>query len=418
VHRRILVSKAALKGHSAVETKLYDTIIVGAGPIGSYLAEKLARLGYKVLVLEKKATAGQDICCTGIVGKECIDLLELYTNNYLIIRQASSAKFLAPSGKALKLRRNDEVAYILDRPALDLALANKAQASGVCYLFGTYVTGIRTGTDCLYVEANCQGPKKLFEAETAVIATGFGSPLTQNLGLGKIRELIYGAQAEVEIGGFDEVEIYLDQSLAPGGFTWLIPTRDGKGLAGLMTHQQPEWHLNKFLSKLKAQGKITSTEVIPGYGVIPLRPLSKTYADRILVVGEAAGQVKPITGGGIYYGLLCAGIAADSLHQAFLAHDFSKRRLSSYQKRWQARLGRELKIGYWMHCLYEKLGNRQIERLHNFIDSNGIPQSIAKLDDLSFDWHSELILKMLKHLAGAIPRRAIKSAPEQKAATS
>ena len=129
-----------------------------------------------------------------------------------------------------------------------------------------------------------------------------------------------------------ELEIYFDQRLAPGGFAWLVPTRDNRGLAGLLTHQRPEWHLNKLLSSLKAQGKITSTEVIPGYGAIPLRPLPKTYADRILVVGEAAGQVKPTTGGGIYYGLMCADIAADTLHQAFQAHDFSESRLASYQK--------------------------------------------------------------------------------------
>ncbi len=395
---------------------MYNTIIVGAGPAGSYLAGKLAQFGHKVLVLEKKVAVGQDICCTGIVGKECIDLLD--TDNNLIIRQASSAKFLAPSGKTLRLRRNDNVAYIIDRPALNLALANHAQASGADYRFGAQVTDIQIRADCLHVVADCCGQKKSFEAETAVIATGFGSPLPEKLGLGKISDFIIGAQAEVEMSGLDEVEVYLDQSLAPGSFAWLVPTRDGKGLAGLMTHQQPEWHLNKFLSNLKAQDKITSTEVIPGYGVIPLRPLPKTYADRILVVGEVAGQVKPITGGGIYYGLLCAGIAADSLHQAFLACDFSKRRLSSYQKRWQARLGKEIRVGYWVHRLYGKLGNQQVERLHNFVDSNGIPQSIAELDDFSFDWHSELILKMLKHLAGAIPHRAIKAAPRQKTATS
>jgi flavin-dependent dehydrogenase len=162
------------------------------------------------------------------------------------------------------------------------------------------------------------------------------------------------------------------------------------------------------LSTLKNQGKITSEEVTPGYGAIPLRPLPRTYIDRILVAGEAAGQVKPTTGGGIYYGLMCADIAADILHQAFQAHDLSKSRLASYQKKWRARLGKELQVGYWAHRLYEKLDNRQIERLHNFINRNGIPQFIAELDDFSFDWHGELISKTLKHLAIAIPARAIK----------
>jgi len=392
---------------------LYNTIIIGAGPVGSYLAGKLAQLGHKVLVLDKKMAAGQNICCTGIVGKECLDLLPVDKN--LVIRQVSSARLLAPSGKPIRLWRSDKVAYVIDRPALDQALADRAQAYGVCYLFGTQVSDIEVGTERIQVSANCGEQKKLFEAETAVISTGFGSSLPSRLGLGEINDFVIGSQAEVNMTNPDEVEIYLDQRLAPGGFAWLVPTRDNRGLAGLLTHQQPERHLNKLLSSLKTQGKITSTEVSPGYGAIPLRPLPKTYGDRILVVGEAAGQVKPTTGGGIYYGLMCADIATDTLHQALQAHDLSKSRLDSYQKRWRARLGKELKVGYWAHRFYKRLDNRQIECLHSFISNNDIPQFIADLDDLFFDWHSELILKTLKHLAVAIPAQAIKPLIKHKA---
>ena len=168
---------------------MYNTIIIGAGPVGSYLAVKLAQLGYKVLVLDKKTTAGQDICCTGIVSKECLDLIPIDKN--LIIRQVSSARFLAPSGKSLRLWRNDEVAYVIDRPALNLALADHAQESGVCYLFGTQAADIQAETDCLCVAANCGEQKRLFEAETAVIATGFGSSLPGRLGLGEIKRFYH-----------------------------------------------------------------------------------------------------------------------------------------------------------------------------------------------------------------------------------
>jgi len=385
---------------------LYNTIIIGAGPVGSYLAGNLARLGYKVLVLDKKMSAGEDICCTGIISKECLNLIPVDKN--LIIRQVSSARFLAPSGKPLRLWRNHETACIIDRPALNLALADHVKKSGACYLFDTQVTDIQAGTDNICVAANCGDEKMLFEAETAVIAAGFSSPLAGKLGLGDISDFTIGAQAEVNMSDPGEIEIYFDQRLSPGGFAWLVPTRDNRGLAGLLTNQQPERHLNKLLSSLKTQGKITSTEAILGYKAIPLQPLPRTYADRILVVGEAAGQVKPTTGGGIYYGLMCADIAADTIHQAFQAHDFSESRLASYQKEWRARLGKELQVGYWAHRLYKKLNNRQIERLHKFISNNGIPQFIAELDDFSFDWHSKLILKTLKHLAVSIPAQAIK----------
>lgn len=386
---------------------MYNTIIVGAGPVGSYLAEKLAQLGYKVLVLDKKMAAGQDVCCTGIIGKECLDLLSI--DNGLIMRQADSAKFLASSGKSLRLQRDDEVAYVVDRPALDLALATRAQAAGADYLFSAQVMDIQIEPDCLRLVVDCCGQGKAFEAMTSVVATGFGSPLPANLGLGKINDFIIGAQAEVSVNGLDEVEVYFDQTLAPGGFAWLVPVRNSRGLAGLMVNKQPEWHLSKLLSTLKAQGKVVSTEAVPGYGLIPIRSLPRTYADRILVVGEAAGQVKATTGGGIYYGLLCADIAADCLHQAFLVNDFSASKLACYQKQWRTMLGKELQTGYWARRLYQKLGNRQIERLHNFISSSGIPQFISEAENFSFDWHGELILKMLGHLTISIPIQAIKS---------
>jgi digeranylgeranylglycerophospholipid reductase len=385
---------------------LYNTIIIGAGPVGSYLAGKLAGLGYKVLVLDKKSAAGEDVCCTGIISKDCFNLLPADLN--LAKRPVCSARFLAPSGKSLKFSRNDEVAYIIDRVALEQVLADYAQASDVRYLFESDVIDIQNARGCLQVTANYTGHKTIFEAETAVITTGFGSPLPARLGLGEIRNFVFGAQAEVSLRDVNDIEIYFDRRLAPDGFSWLVPTGENKGLAGQLTRRQPKSYFRKLLSALKAQGKIATVEVSPAYRAIPLQSLPKTHSDRLLVVGEAAGQVKPTTGGGIYYGLICADIAADTLHKAFQLHEFSESCLASYEKKWRARLGREIKIGNWSQRFYRTLGNRQIEGLYNFISRNGMPQFIADLDDFPFDWHSDLLLKTLKHLAIHIPEMAIK----------
>ena len=384
---------------------MYQTIVIGAGPAGSYLAYSLARLGYKVLVLDKKAEIGQDICCTGIVGKECLDSFGI--DESLILRHASSARFIAPSGESFRLWRDGEVSYVLERPALDLSLAGRAEEAGAEYILDARVTNIRFGDDCLQIDVDCCEESKIFEADTAVIAAGFGTSLPGKLDLGKIDDFIIGAQARVSVAEINEVEIYLDQVLAPGGFAWLVPTRNGEGLAGLLTRYQPGLYLGNFLGHLNERGKITSTDVEMNYGAIPLRPLPRSYTDRILVVGESAGQVKPTTGGGIYYGLLCANMAVDSLHQAFLANDFSAAELSSYEKRWHDKLDRELRIGYWAHKLYGRLSNNQIERLTHFAGDNGISSLVAASSEFSFDWHSGLILKMMKHFAVNSPLQTI-----------
>lgn len=340
-------------------------------------------------MLEKKQAAGQNICCTGIISKECYNLLGVAES--IALGQANAAKLFAPSGRYLRLWRNDEVAVITDRPALEQALVNKAQAIGAEYNFATQVTSVEITANRLLVRANSGNTEKILEAQTAVIATGYGSDLPKNLGLGKISRLSIGGQAEVEAGKIDEVEIYVNQQVAPGGFAWLVPTREEKCLAGLITPRQPEWHLSQFLQKLKAEGKITSSEVNSSYAVIPLQPLPKTYTDRILVVGEAAGQVKPITGGGIYYGILCADIAADILHQALGSDDLSATKLSTYQTQWRKRLNRELTIGYWAQRLWSKLSNNHIEYLLNIAQKKRIPELIKTTENLSFDWHSQLL---------------------------
>ena len=376
---------------------MYNTVIIGAGPTGSYLALKLAELGHKVIVLEKKANVCQDIFCTGIIGKECYDLLAL--NNSFPSRQANEATFFFPSNRHLRIWRDDEVAYIVDRPSLNRALANQAQAKGVEYFLSTQATKFESNNNCIQITANRNSEKQIFETETVVIATGYGSNLPANLNLGKIADFTIGAQAEVQTIDINEVEIYLDQNLAPGGFAWLVPTIDGKGLAGLMTRLQPEMYLNKFLAYLKTQNKIISTEVISNYEAIPLRPLPKTYADRILVVGEAAGQVKPITGGGIYYGLICADIAANIIHQAFISGNFTAAYLSLYQKQWRAKLGKELTAGYRARRLWAKLGNKRIEHLYNIARKKHIPELITTTEHFSFDWHNQLFLQLAHSLS-------------------
>jgi len=375
----------------------YDVLIIGAGPAGSRVAHKLAAFGYKIAVLEKHEEVGKHVCCTGIVSKECVDRFEIPKGS--ILREASSAKFFAPSGEFLRVSKNEPQAYILDRTAFDQTMAERALSQGTEYLLASQVSDISLVDHCVEVEVNQQGNVVPFQGKAVVIANGFVPQLTRKLGLGEIKDFITGAQTEVETNGIGEVEIYSGQRIAPGFFAWLVPTFQQKARVGLFSKYKPGLCLREFVTQLASQGKISTAETDISYGGIPLKPLPKTYGERVLVVGDAAGQVKPTTGGGLYYGLICADIAAETLHQAFSTSDFSNRGLANYEKAWKEKLGRELKIGYFARRLYNRLSDRRINTIFNIVRNNGVHEALLKSERMSFDWHGELMLEGLKHLA-------------------
>ena len=367
---------------------------MGAGPVGSFLAYRLAKFGYKVVVFERRPRVGDSVCCTGIIGKECFDRFPVASD--AIAGRACSAKFFAPSGRYLRLCKETVQAYVVDRAAFDRALASKAQEKGVDYHLSAKVEDISVAGNCVRARVKSRGRADSFEGRVAIISSGFGASLPQKLGLGKISDFVLGAQAEVDIERLDEVEVYFGQEIAPGFFAWLVPTFPGKALAGLLSRRTPGSYLKNHISNLLAQGKITSPGDRINYGVVPMTTLPRTYGERVVVVGDAAGQVKPTTGGGIYYGLLCADIAAEVINDALDADDPSARRLSSYEKGWRKRLSRELQIGYWARKTYEKLSDRQIEHILDIVQKNNIHEALLQSPDFSFDWHGDSILRALR----------------------
>jgi len=365
--------------------------------VGSYIAYKLAEKGHKIAVLERKGRLGEQVCCTGIIGQECVSSFDIEDD--VILGQFNSARLFSPSGRCLRLQRQKIQAFIIDRPKFDLALAEKARSQMAEYILNSLVQDIEVDGNKVRVTALWQGKKRSFEARAAVVASGFSPGLVKRLGLGRISDFVTGAQAEVKTNGLNEVEVYFGRKVAPGFFAWLAPTLPNRALVGLLSRHNPGYYLKKFMSSLLSEGKITSAEVKLTYDVIPLKPLPRTYGDRLLIVGDAAGQVKPTTGGGIYYGLLCADIAANTLHQALESDALSAMSLSSYEREWKQRLGRELKIGYWTRKLYERLNDGQVDKLFDIMQSNSIAEALLKEEKLSFDWHGEAILRVLAHSA-------------------
>ena len=372
-------------------------LVIGGGPVGSYAASRLAEMGHGVAVLEKKERVGEAVCCTGIISQECVSSFAI--DDSVVLRRANSAKLFSPSGRLLRLWREKTQACIVERAAFDMAMANRAQSRGAEYILNSLVDDVKVGGDRVVAKVTRQGERLNFEARVAVIATGFGSRLVERLGLGKVGDFVVGAQADVETIGVDEVEVYFGREVAPGFFAWLVPTSSKRARVGLLSRRSPGLYLKKLMSSLVAEGKIVSAEAEPSYGGIPLKPLAKTYSDRLVVVGDAAGQVKPTTGGGIYYGLLCADIAADTLHQALQRDDLLARSLAQYERGWRGKLKRELEIDYYARKFYERLGDSQIDRIFDIIKSNSIDRALLEAEDLSFDWHSKAVLRLMGHRA-------------------
>jgi flavin-dependent dehydrogenase len=223
--------------------------------------------------------------------------------------------------------------------------------------------------------------------------------LTRQLGLGAAPDHVSGIQALVASDDITEVEIYLGQEVAPGFFSWLVPTTPGQALVGLLTRRKAPAHLVKFLQYLRCSNRISGVLKEPTCWGIPLRPLKRTYRDRVLVVGDAAGQVKPTTGGGIYYSLLASELAAEVLGQALKDDDLTSGCLSLYQSAWKSLLSHELETGYSARRFYEFLSDQQISSLIRQAGANGVYEDLANSPDTSFDWHSQVIGKLMSHPA-------------------
>jgi digeranylgeranylglycerophospholipid reductase len=375
--------------------QFYDVIIVGAGPAGSYIAYELASSGHNVAVFEKKSAPGINACCTGIISTECLQSLAIDTD--VILTEVNSAKFFSPSGRCSRFQTETVQAYVVNRLSLDKALASKAQSQGAQYFFSSQVVDIISGKDNIQVETLCFGARQIFSARVVVLANGFKPRLPRKLGLGRIKNFLVGAQVEIEAKNVDELEVYFDQEIAPGAFAWLVPTSTNKAYVGLLATSRAKLHLQNLLNNLSGQGRVTGKDVEIEQKAVPIGTLARTYGDRVVVIGDAAGQVKPTTGGGIYFGHLGARLAAEVLDEALSSDNLTAGQLSRYQKQWKAKMSKELSRGYWARWLYAKLSNHQIEGIFNFVDSGGMVEALLNSGNFSFDWHSRLILAVLRH---------------------
>lgn len=392
--------------------QMVDLIIVGAGPVGNWLAGKIAQSGRHVLVMDAKQAAGTGICCTGIISSECYDRYVKETG--VRSRSAGSARLISPGGDELRVSKEPAPACIIDRPAFDSALASRAQAAGAEYLFNTRVTHIKENVSgCVVNFLDREGGHEL-GARVVALACGSSSDLPRQVGFGQAGIYRAGAQLDVETA-VAEVEVYFDPVLFPGGFGWLVPTWEGRGLAGVVTTRQAGVALEIFLRRLTTQRKTGLKLSNTRQKALPLRPLSRTSSRRVLAVGEAAGQVKATTFGGIFTGLCAAEEAAAVLEIALAADAWVPGLLAVYDRGWRGRMQADLRKGWHARRFYDALSAAQVDRAFALVKSAGLDHQLLGEHDFSFDWHGALLGRLLsrpKMLAGLISIHTLGALPD------
>lgn len=374
------------------ELALHDVIIVGGGHVGLYTAARLAGIGLKILLLDQKKSIGERIVCTGIIGEEAFEKFDL--PNDTVLGRIQQVRFHSPFGAYFDYRPPKVLARIVDRPRFNQHFADLAAQQGAEIRTSSRVDEIEIHTEGVRLKAFEADVETSYEAKVLVLATGVNYKLFQKIDVEAPKNFLGGAQIHIPYQNGDCTSIYVGREVALGSFAWIVPLDTGVARVGLLSEKNPLHYLKKFLDQIMPGWRDDVGEKGIDLRPVVQAPLEKTYSDRLLVVGEAAGQIKTTTGGGIYYGLLGAEVAIETLQEAFRENRFNANFFSRYDQKWKGTVGEELRMGYYFRKLFSKLTDEQIEGLFDRM----IQEDILNLAhrEARFDWHKSLVLSIFK----------------------
>jgi len=370
-----------------------DVAVIGAGPAGLLAARRLAEAGLDVSVLEEHPAVGRPTHCTGVISLETAALAKI--PDEIILKRLTHARLLSPGGARCDLRwhgEGSEEILVIDRDAFDRELAEQAAVAGALIETGARVDGLAVDDDGVSLTVGTRTVK----ARAVILACGVSYRFQRQLGLGLPGRLAHTAQIEVDAEAADVVELHFGRDVAPDGFLWTVPISRGRpGLKiGVLTRGDAGVCLDRFLARPEVRARLLSTPRRPVRRLLPLQPIAKTYAERLLVVGDAGGFTKPTTGGGIYYSLVSASLAVETLLEAFDEGALDEERMSRYETRWQAELGQEFRVAGWLRQFLTRRSDADIDRLVRASSSDAVQAVICRT--ARFNRHRGVILALLR----------------------
>lgn len=370
-----------------------DIVVVGGGPCGSFSAFAAAKRGVEVCVVEEHNEIGKPLHCAGHISIHGLKTLGIEIPSDMIENRIRMAKFYSPSGRELYIDCRRPVTYVINRTLFDQYLAELAMSAGASYLKGVSARSLLVDSNRVQGIAVSGREEAKVKAKVVIDAEGASTCLLRKSRILSWSEsaIVTGAQgysSKVSDVASESVEIYLGNDYAPGFFAWIIPTRYGSAKVGLATSRgNPKALLELFCTKHPlASKKISSPLSDVSFHPIPLGgPLSRTYGDGFIIVGDAASQVKPTTGGGVVFGLTCSGVAGETAAEAVQTGNYSSRFLSKYQNLWKEKLGGEFRVGGLTRQILNSLSDRKVDRIFSIGHWFGVENSFGEISEIDFE---------------------------------